>query len=84
MAFMMGNNSKKISHITERLFHTNTGCTIISALFGVALAFMFQRVCKGSQCLIVKSPPPADIDDYVFQNGDVCYEYKPKIVECDS
>ena len=82
MAFLLKGRGDKISHITERLFYTEVGCVIISTIFGVALAFMFQRVCKGSSCTLVKSPPQHDIDDYVYQNDGTCYKYKVKVVDC--
>ena len=52
----------RISHISERLFHTEIGCIIISAIFGIALAFMFQRVCKGDSCIIIKNPPQKELE----------------------
>ena len=77
-------NRNKLRFVTDRLFHTETGCTIMSALFGVALAFMFQRVCKGAQCYIIKSPPKEETDKYVYEiEGEGCFKYAPKVVPCD-
>lgn len=83
MAFMF-NRGNRISHITERLFHTEIGCVIISTIFGVALAFMFQRACKGSNCMLIKSPPNEEISTYIYQNDGICYKYKIKVVECNT
>jgi len=78
-------NKMKLADITERLYHTELGCTLISALFGVALAFMFQRVCKGAKCFLYKSPEEKKIKDYIFEiPDDGCYVYKHKVVKCDS
>jgi hypothetical protein len=82
MAMFLAKRGNKISHMTERLFHTEMGCVIISAIFGVALAFMFQRVCKGTECVVVKNPPQDEIDKYVYQNDGICYKYNVKIVDC--
>ena len=84
MALFLAKKSDRISHITERLFHTEMGCVIISAIFGVALAFMFQRVCKGNNCIVVKNPPQEEIEKYVYQNDGICYKYKVKIVDCNT
>ena len=82
-AFLFKHRQNRITHITERLYHTELGCTLMSALFGVALAFMFQRVCKGSQCTIFKAPPKEDIEDVIYEiQGNGCYMYIPRIVDC--
>ena len=85
MAALLLHRKSKLSltHITEKLFHTEVGCTIVSAIFGVAVAFMFQRVCKGANCMLYKSPPEKEIKDIVYEiPGDSCYIYKPKVVKC--
>lgn len=84
MALFLKNRGDKISHITERLFHTEIGCVLISALFGVALAFMFQTVCKGDKCIIIKSPPQENITNNIYQNDGICYKYKIKVIDCNS
>ena len=83
MASLFFGRRDKLSHVTERLFHTEMGCTIVCALFGVALAFMFQKVCKGAHCSISKSPPVEDINKYIYEiDGEGCYKYTPKVVDC--
>ena len=82
-ALLLNHRQNHISHIIERLYHTELGCMLMSALFGVALAFMFQRVCKGSQCTIFKAPPKEEIEDIIYEiHGDGCYMYIPRIVDC--
>jgi len=73
-----------INRITEKLFHTEFGCMIISALFGLGFAFIFSNVCKGKNCIIITSPDVSDVKDKIFQIQDECYSYKPKIVSCES
>lgn len=72
-----------IEHATQRLFHTEFGCMIISALFGIGLAFIFSNVCKGNSCLIVNAPDINDIKGKVFQIQDECYIYTPQVASCD-
>ena len=82
MAMYLLKRGNKLSEITERLFHTEIGCVIVSALFGIALAFMFQRVCKGDDCIVTKSPSHDEITNYVYQNDGTYYKYKTKVIEC--
>lgn len=77
-----------IRQVTGRLFHTPEGQLMISALFGFALAIMFQRTCDGAACIVLRAPPAAEIDGRVFRNGagetSACYTYTPKVVPCAS
>jgi hypothetical protein len=73
-----------LKQVTERLFHTEPGNMIVSALFGIGFAFMFSRACKGANCIILHAPPIDDIKDKIFQIQDECYIYTPKIVSCNS
>lgn len=72
----------RIQQVTNRLFYTNVGQFLVSALFGAGLAIMFQRACKGDQCIAIESPPIKDIEPYVFKVGDKCYRYESRIVDC--
>ena len=83
MLFTALSKSNRIHVIIDRLYHTETGCTLVSMLFGVALAFMFQKVCKGDQCIKHLPPPQKDIDGILFEiPEDGCYTYVHKVVEC--
>lgn len=69
--------------IVDRLFYTSMGAYVVSAIFGLALAFMFQRVCADKSCIVVKPPPMKEIDDYVYKINDTsCYKYTPRVVKC--
>lgn len=71
-----------INNIIDRLFYHKAGQILVSAVFGVALAFMFQKVCKGEHCIVVQPPPLDDIEKYVYTLDGVCYRYVPKVSEC--
>lgn len=72
-----------IERLVERLFYTPYGAIIVSGLFGMALAMMFQRVCKDDKCIVIQAPPLDEIRNHVYKLGDgECYKYTPKIVKC--
>lgn len=73
-----------IEKITYRLFHTEFGNALISALFGVSVAFLFARVCKGDNCINIKAPEINEVKDKIFKIQDECYIYTPKMVSCNS
>lgn len=73
----------QLHDMVSRLFYTKTGQIFISALFGLAIAFMFQKVCKDRKCIIIHAPPMKNIDQKIFQVDDqTCYRYTPYIVDC--
>jgi hypothetical protein len=75
-------NDNMINTSVERLFYTSTGQLIVSALFGLALALIFRRVCKDN-CTVYYAPYIKDIENKKFKIEDTCYEYKPYSVKCD-
>lgn len=87
MIFFKGKlNSKgpsSVERLVERLFYTPYGAIIVSGLFGMALAMMFQRVCKDNKCIVIQAPPQKEIRDYIYQlKNDECFKYTPKVVRC--
>lgn len=85
MIFMRGktNGESPLQRLVDRLFYTPIGAMIVSGLFGMALAFMFQRVCKDKRCVIVQSPPLKDINEFVYRVKDgECYKYTSRVVKC--
>jgi hypothetical protein len=67
----------------DRLFYDETGQMIVSALFGLALALLFRRICKDN-CILYSAPNIKDIEDNVFNLEDTCYKYKSYPVKCNN
>ena len=70
------------SSLVDRLFYQDTGRMVVSAVFGLALAFMFQKACKGRKCLIIQAPPTDNLET-VHRTKDQCYIYTPRYVQCN-
>ncbi len=77
---------KKSSHgihrVIQRLYYTDIGRIMVSALFGAALAMLFQRVCKDRSCIVIQAPPMKEVVGSIFKNHNTCYEYEPRVVPC--
>lgn len=67
----------------NRLFYEKEGQIVVSALFGLALALIFRRVCKNN-CTVYFAPDLKDIENKSFIIEDICYKYKPYPVKCDN
>lgn len=55
---------------------------ILSIIWGLGLASLFRKVCKGRACIIYKAPSPEYIKGKTFAFNDKCYNYVPKLVKC--
>ena len=55
---------------------------LLSIVWGLGLASLFKKVCKGRNCIIYRAPLPNEIKGKIFKFNDKCYQYKPKFVEC--
>ena len=69
-------------NIKNKLFYDPTGQILISAIFGLALSFMFVRVCKDN-CIVYYAPNVEDIQDKVFKIDETCYVYKSIPTKCN-
>lgn len=84
MFFARAASNINAHQITNRLFYTERGQLMVSILFGVALAFMFQKSCRGDKCVVLEPPVPSELAGKVFKVGDACYRYEPRLVPCAS
>lgn len=57
---------------------------ILSVIWGLGLASLFKKVCKGRKCIEYKAPSPDYIKNNIFSFNDKCYKYKPKLINCKS
>ena len=69
-------------NMIDRLFYSSMGQLIISALFGLSLALLFNRVCK-ENCVLYFAPKYDDIDNKIFKLEDTCYKYKTINAGCN-
>jgi len=65
-----------------QLFNSNIGRIIISIIWGLGLAALFRRVCKGRNCLIIKGPNPVEVSKSIYEYNGKCYKYSTHNVSC--
>jgi hypothetical protein len=68
----------------KKLLNSETGKIVISALLGLGLATLFNKVCKDKNCIIFNGPVLSEIDDKIYKYGDKCYKYKMHPSKCES
>lgn len=81
MFALMNRKKPSASAIVDRLFYQQTGQIVISAVFGIALALLFQKACKGRKCIIIQAPPLEALSE-IHKHDKKCYVYTPRYVEC--
>ena len=60
----------------------NTGRILISIIWGLGLAAIFRKVCKGRGCILIKAPDPNVVKENIYRFDKKCYKYKPYTVKC--
>lgn len=66
----------------NEIIKSRGGVIMISILWGLALATLFQRVCKGRGCIIFNAPDVDQMKGNTFKHDDKCYQFKPETVGC--
>jgi hypothetical protein len=69
--------------IVENFLSNDKGKIIISIIWGLGLAAMFRKVCKGRNCIIIKGPKPDELENKVFRFENKCYIYNAMITKCN-
>lgn len=64
------------------IMNNDIGKIIISIIWGLGLATLFRKVCKGRKCLIMRGPKPEEMNNKVYKFDDKCYLYKAKNTTC--
>ena len=65
-----------------KIFNTRTGRIILSIIWGLGLAALFRKVCKGRSCVVIRGPHPDDIKGKIFEFNKRCYTYTPHDSTC--
>ena len=70
------------NELTNKLFYEKKGQIIVSAIFGFAIALMFQRVCKDKKCIVIKAPDMKNMTSNTYKFEGKCYKYNTISVSC--
>lgn len=81
--FFRARASDGFRRVVDRLFYTRLGSITVSAIFGFALAILFQRACKDKNCRVFQAPPMKEVlnTTYKLHDND-CYKYTTHVVPC--
>lgn len=66
------------------LAKSDPGRKVLSVILGLGLASLFRQVCKKGQCIVVKGPPVADVEKYLYRIDDRCYKYTVQARSCNA
>ena len=71
-----------MSQILVNILKSHDVKIVFSVIWGLGLASLFRRVCKGRNCIIYRSPAINDIQGKIFGFNNKCYSYLPRLVTC--
>lgn len=68
--------------MVEDFVNNDKGKIFISIIWGLGLATLFRKVCKGRKCMVIKGPKPEEMDNKVYKFDEKCYLYKAQNTTC--
>ena len=69
----------------DKLDGSNTIGFVMSLILGLGFATMFRKICKGKNCIILKSPENIENNVYQYPNKpEVCVQFNKKSSSCNS
>ena len=68
--------------IIDTFVSSDYGKIIISIIWGIGLASLFRRVCKGRNCIVIKAPDPKELNDKIYGFDGKCYKFNPQSTSC--
>lgn len=68
--------------IVNEILDSKQGKIVLSIIWGLGLASLFRRACKGRKCIVIKGPKPEEMDNKVYKFDDKCYLYKSQNTSC--
>ena len=66
----------------EDFIDNKYGVIIISVIWGLGLATLFRKVCKGRNCIVIKAPDPDNVKKNIYNFDNKCYKFHPIITSC--
>jgi len=66
----------------KEVMNTDSGKILISVIWGLGLAALFRKVCKGRNCIVIKGPRPSEMDNKIYKFDDKCYLYTAENTKC--
>ena len=70
--------------ILTNILKSNNAKIIFSIIWGLGLASLFRKVCKGRNCITYRAPNPELINGKSFKFNNKCYTYKSRLVDCQT
>jgi hypothetical protein len=68
--------------VLKNVLRSHNGRAIFSVIWGLGLASLFKKACKGRNCIVYRAPAPEKVRDKVFRFDNKCYTYTPRTVAC--
>jgi len=64
------------------IFQSESSKIVLGILWGFGLAVIFRHACLGKNCIVYKSPVPANIKNNIYSFDEKCFKYKQTSTTC--
>jgi hypothetical protein len=68
--------------LVDDFLNSNHGRIIISIIWGLGLATLFRKACKGRNCIVIKGPNPKELKDKVYSFDGKCFKFNSYMTSC--
>jgi len=68
--------------LIDKFISSTKGRIIISIIWGLGLATMFRKVCKGRNCIVLKGPDPKELNGKIYNFDGKCYQFNSIVTSC--
>ena len=68
--------------LIDDFLSSKKGKIIISIIWGLGLATLFRKVCKGRNCIVIKGPDPKELENNIYNFDGKCYTFDSTVTAC--
>jgi len=68
--------------LVDDFISSDHGRIIISVIWGLGLATLFRKACKGRNCIVIKSPNPKELKNKVYGFDGKCFKFNSYMTSC--
>ena len=71
-----------VLHSFQNVLKNPASRIILAVVWGLGLATLFRKACKGRNCIILRAPHLEELKGKTYRFEGKCYQYTPQSIEC--
>lgn len=66
----------------NNILDTKQGKIILSIIWGLGLASLFRKACKGRKCIVIQAPNIKETTSNIYSFDNKCYKFVTESTSC--